>query len=398
PHRKGTRSGPLPAHKARKTAERRKNGSTCMKCRIARVECDGQDPCQTCAKSGQSGPLAYPCLKANFSDIVNSGSCNYISQRAINHFTLDESRRIKMFLPEAFDVTHLLHLLESRRSAFNIRARQASGTLYVLDLEKCYDFLDDIRKDPINSNTCDLRSFIDNTLVKTKPWYTCVKECDPTRNKTAIPKLLLSQWNNMPSRASYDVVPLVTGLSEHPLDPENEQDRQEILIAAQISRIVCRKLEIDGYQALQSEINKMRSSNSTYESRTNAVSKLGKILLSLRWRMSWWKLLGDGSNNNDPFRDRFVERVEHLSKVLYFYYFTMKKRIGSWNDLSRLGGEISSYPDAEPVFDDFPTIASIEGFEQWLERGKDLIRQANCEKQFSSPESQRRSHVSSICS
>lgn len=215
---------------------------------------------------------------------------------------------------------------------------------------------------------------------------------------TIVPKLLLSQWNNMPSRASYDVVPLVTGLSEHPLDPENEQDRQEILIAAQISRIVCRKLEIDGYQALQSEINKMRSSNSTYESRTNAVSKLGKILLSLRWRMSWWKLLGDGSNNNDPFRDRFVERVEHLSKVLYFYYFTMKKRIGSWNDLSRLGGEISSYPDAEPVFDDFPTIASIEGFEQWLERGKDLIRQANCEKQFSSPESQRRSHVSSICS
>jgi hypothetical protein len=38
PHRKGTRSGPLPAHKARITAERRKNGSTCMKCRIARVE------------------------------------------------------------------------------------------------------------------------------------------------------------------------------------------------------------------------------------------------------------------------------------------------------------------------------------------------------------------------
>lgn len=105
PHRKGTRNGPLPANKARITAERRRKGSTCMKCRIARVEvrtksqlnvlanvsiqCDGQDPCQTCAKSGQSGPLAYPCLKANFSDIVNSGSCNYICERSILSEHLD---------------------------------------------------------------------------------------------------------------------------------------------------------------------------------------------------------------------------------------------------------------------------------------------------------------------
>lgn len=106
------------------------------------------------------------------------------AQRAINHFTLDESRRVKMFLPEAFDVAHLLHLLDNRKGTFNIRARQASGSLYVLDLEQCYNFLDDIRRGPMKSNTCDLRTFIDNTLVKTKSWYSCVKECDPTRNNT----------------------------------------------------------------------------------------------------------------------------------------------------------------------------------------------------------------------
>lgn len=77
-----------------------------------------------------------------------------------------------------------------------------------------------------------------------------------------------------------------------------------------------------------------------------------------------------------------MERVELLSKALYFYYFTVKNRIGSWNELGRLRGEMSSYPDAEPVFDDFPTVASIEGFEEWLNRGLDLIKEANCEKRF----------------
>lgn len=186
----------------------------------------------------------------------------------------------------------------------------------------------------------------------------------------------------MPSRASYDLVPLSEGCPGRPLNPEDEEDINEIMIAAQISRIVCRKLEIDGYQALQTEINKIRS-NSTYEERNSSVEKLGKILLSLRWRMSWWKLLGDGSNHDDPFRDKFVERVEHLSRVLYFYYFTLKTRIGPWNHMSGLEGEMSSYPDAVPVFDDFPTVQSIEGFEEWLERGEHLIRKANAERRFS---------------
>lgn len=106
-----------------------------------------------------------------------------IAQRAINHFTLDEKRRVKMFLPESFDVNQLLDLLKSRRSSFNIRARQASGSLYVLDLGKCYDFLDNIRETSSISNG-DFRSFIDETLVKTESWHSCVRECDPNKKET----------------------------------------------------------------------------------------------------------------------------------------------------------------------------------------------------------------------
>jgi hypothetical protein len=187
----------------------------------------------------------------------------------------------------------------------------------------------------------------------------------------------------MPSRASYDLVPLDKNSPERPLDPEDDQDRQEIIIAAQMSRIICRKLEIDGYKALQSSINEMRTHNTTFSHRKQLVMQLGKILLSLRWRMSWWQLLGDGSNTGDIFRDRFVDRVEHLTKVLYFYYFALKARIGSYVDPIGLEGEISCYPDAMPVFDGFPTVQSIQGFEEWLERGKALIKEANVERRFS---------------
>lgn len=38
PRRKGARHGRLPAHKAKMTAERRKSGKTCIKCRVTRVE------------------------------------------------------------------------------------------------------------------------------------------------------------------------------------------------------------------------------------------------------------------------------------------------------------------------------------------------------------------------
>jgi len=59
----------------------------------------------------------------------------------------------------------------------------------------------------------------------------------------------------MPSRASYDIIPLDNNTPSRPLDPEDESDRQEIMIAAQMSRIICRKLELDGFKALQSQIN-----------------------------------------------------------------------------------------------------------------------------------------------
>jgi hypothetical protein len=186
----------------------------------------------------------------------------------------------------------------------------------------------------------------------------------------------------MPSRASYDIVSLEDGVPDRPLDPEDAKDREEIMIAAQVSRIICRKAEIDGYRALQTTVNNAARSPNPDE-KIQFVQELGRILCSLRWRMSWWELLGDGSHEYDPFRERFIERVKLLSRVLYFYFFTVKEKIAPWYDIRGLQGVWSSYPDSKPVFDDFPIVCSIVAFAEWKDRGKGLIREADVQGLFS---------------
>ncbi|KAH0559841.1 hypothetical protein GP486_003638 [Trichoglossum hirsutum] len=341
--KKGVRKGHLSKEKAGAVAEKRKQQN-----------CDGDSPCQRCSEISKRVALGQPCVKAQFLDIVESGTCNYISQRAINHLTLDKSNRIQMFLPKTFELSELLDLVKHRRHRFNFRARQMSGSLYVLNLAKCYDFLTAIgQSQPTQRH--DLRDFIDNTLVRTPGWLECVSDCDPMNG-------------------------VLEELPDRPLNAEDLQDREEILIAAQLSRIVCRKLEIDGFKVLQKTINSLR-----FEAPDGAakfVRELGQILLTLRWRISWWELLGDGSNEPDPSRDRYVDRVRCLSRVLYFYYFTAKRRVSSWNAIA-LEGVLSVYADAAPIFDDFPRVESIGGFHNWMEQGKQLVCQAGVQRRLS---------------
>lgn len=73
---------------------------------------------------------------------------------------------------------------------------------------------------------------------------------------------------------------------------------------------------------------------------------------------------------------QYVERVKALTMVLYFYFFTAKRRISSWTTPEGLKGLWSRYADTLPMWDDFPTEESVDGLERWLEKGKDLVRDA----------------------
>jgi hypothetical protein len=154
-----------------------------------------------------------------------------------------------------------------------------------------------------------------------------------------------------------------------------EADRETLILAGQLSRIMCRNLEVEAYGHLQSVLN---SQSFPGENVVPFLENLGRILSSLRWRVSWWTLLGSGgSQEMDIGKQRFQDRVNQLCRILYFYYFSMLRQIPSFTDKTNLRGVMSSYADTSmAIFDDFPLEESVPGFESWMKRGQQLIYQA----------------------
>ncbi|KAL4982852.1 hypothetical protein BDW68DRAFT_170067 [Aspergillus falconensis] len=372
PPRGARRKGPLTMAGRANAGMRRKNKDTCVQCRLNKRKCDGNAPCEACRPTLHE----QPCARACFSSIVEYGTCNYISQRAINHPTLDKSGRVRLDIPSEFDLNDLLSFLGERQGKFNIRASQAWGSLYILDLGETYKFLRGLSEYNGNSRS-NFLEFIDRRIVeskdKSKNWLTCVKDCDPMRNIYT----LLSQWNNMPSRASYSFIPLEAGSEEKPMDVNNPEHQREILLAAQLSRIVCRMLEVEGFRKLERDFYNIKWKQISQETHMNFLKELGHILLTLRWRVSWWRRLGDGGREPDPTKQHYVDRVDLLCRILYVYYTCVLAKLPSWCASEVPKGIWSTYADAEnPVWDDFPVDPTDDGFKAWIERGAELIEQS----------------------
>ncbi|KAL2871063.1 uncharacterized protein BJX67DRAFT_377669 [Aspergillus lucknowensis] len=372
PPRGARRKGPLTMAGRANAGMRRKNKDTCVQCRLNKRKCDGSSPCEACRPTLHE----QPCARACFSSIVEYGTCNYISQRAINHPTLDKSGRVRLSIPSEFDLNDLLSFLSERQGKYNIRARQAWGSLYVLDLGETYKFLRSLSECNGNSRS-NFLDFIDRRIVeskeKSKNWLTCVKDCDPMKNIYT----LLSQWNNMPSRASYSFIPLEGDDEEKPMDVNDPGHQREILLAAQLSRIFCRMLEVEGFRRLERDFYNIKWKQISQETHMNFLRELGHILLTLRWRVSWWKRLGDGGREPDPTKQHYVDRVDLLCRILYVYYTCVLAKLPSWCASEVPKGIWSTYADAEnAVWDDFPVDPTDEGFKRWIDRGTELIEQS----------------------
>ncbi|KAB8261895.1 hypothetical protein BDV32DRAFT_120722 [Aspergillus pseudonomiae] len=372
PPRGARRKGPLSMVGRANAGLRRKNKDTCVQCRLNKRKCDGNAPCDACRPTLHE----QPCARACFANIVEYGTCNYVSQRAVNHPTLDRTGRVRMDIPVEFDLNDLISFLGERQGRFNIRASQAWGSLYVLDLGETYKFLRSLSDYNGNSRS-NFLEFIDRRIVeskdKSKNWLTCVKDCDPMNNFYT----LLSRWNNMPSRASYSFVPLHSGAQERPMDIHNADDRREILLAAQLSRIVCRMLEVEGFRKLERDFYNIKWKQISQETHLRFLNELGNILLTLRWRVSWWKRLGDGGQEPDPSKQHYVDRVDLLCRILYVYYTCVLAKLPSWCAAEVPKGVWSTYADTEnAVWDDFPVDPTDDGFQRWIDRGKELVEQA----------------------
>lgn len=154
---------------------------------------------------------------------------------------------------------------------------------------------------------------------------------------------------------------------------------------AQLTRIICRGLEVQAYTHLQKRLN-----DKTLASGDDAKAflvKLGKVLVMLRWQISWRKLFGGAKTTksaSDPMfktfdnakvqvPQRFIDRMDRLISTLYFYFCNAKRKLPSFTSLDGLDGTLSTHGDSPPAFDDFPALDTIDGFDVWMKRGEERI-------------------------
>ena len=366
---RGKRHGRLDDLIRIEAAEKRHDKSVCIRCKKLKVKCPGGIPCLRCQRNSNAG-LWGICTLFHFFSIVGSGSLNYISQRKVNHLTLDGSRRASLELPEVLDLDDLLSSVLLRGRSFNILVRQSDTPLYTLDLGKSSRFLLGLRS-RCSSSSVNVRYFVDDLLPKTEGGFDLLT----TPVRTAELLALQACWNNMPSRVTYEVVNTASGASRM-LDVEDSEDQGDIRLAAQLSRIISRVLEVAAFEHLQARMTElvMHESKGVVDIE-RLVDSLGRILLTLRWRMAWWRRFGDATSG-DVNRDRFVGRVDSLLRVLYFYYLYALRRMPPGTDLGSFVGVLSLYADAKPVFEKLPRDGSFEGFQAWLAQGDESIERA----------------------
>ncbi|KAK1586128.1 uncharacterized protein LY79DRAFT_580580 [Colletotrichum navitas] len=391
---RGRRQGPMDPVSRGQAKETRNRKMVCIRCKHSKQKCKRDDDsldgsCIGCEKHGGSPRWPGPCIKAHFEDLILAGSCNYISSHAIHHPTLGHITRIRRELPRQIDLNVLLAGLDQARQKFNVKVYQDGRPLYVLDLDCCHKYIQGLRQQ-MDAGEYDFATFIDRDILRTDPknddWERCMTQ-------TATPwgdwLSLLSKVNNMPSRASFSYVskpyyPTPAGaVGEQPMNVEDPDEADNIILAAQLARIMCRKLEVKAYQHLQ---RLLHESGTMENGRVLPfLQSLGRILLTLRWRLSWWaavpEVVGtsddEGDGNDTANRQRVEQRVQSLCRVLYFYYCCVRRRLPVWTNIRTLSGIRSRYPDTQrEVWDDFPGDESLEGFAAWMERGRGLIVEA----------------------
>ena len=173
----------------------------------------------------------------------------------------------------------------------------------------------------------------------------------------------------MPSRNSYEILPHNTAVIGHTLHVEDHQDRSTVVFAVQLTRIVLRAVEIEAFEALQKSVNELTKGGKSNADIGTLIGQLGQFLLSLRWRISWWAVIGDSPD------ERFTSRVTKLAQILYCYYFVARKKMPPWS--GQLPSKVRSvYADVEPIYEELPLTDSLDGFDAWMQKGQAIVQTA----------------------
>ncbi|KAF4843373.1 hypothetical protein CGCSCA4_v008013 [Colletotrichum siamense] len=383
---RGRRNGPMEAKSREQAKDTRNKKTVCIRCKYSKQGCRRVDnspdsPCVQCEKHGCSSKWPGPCELAHFEDLVLSRSCNYVSQRAINHLSLDGTRRIRIPLQRVFPLDDVIAALDNPCD-FDIRVHQDNRPVYTLNLQKCHEYLLTL-KAQIGGGRTDRSpsAFIDRDLVQLDAdWEACMDNV-----VTDDPLALLCAIHNMPSRARYSYVYKAhVHLPERFLDPESPSDSGPLHLAAQLARVICRKVEVKAYTYLQRALYKSTEPKVKEEELLPLLRRVGCILASLRWRLAWWTVMPGNppeARDEDGARAECQKRVYNLCRRLYFHYCSARRRLATWSTVDSLRGVWSLYPDTDrKVLDAFPGDETSDAFEEWLAKGQGLIYEAGASR------------------
>lgn len=153
------------------------------------------------------------------------------------------------------------------------------------------------------------------------------------------------------------------------LDIDDQRDQGTIIFAAQLCRIILRALELEAFDALQKSVNELTKGGKSEEDIRTLIGQLGRTLVSLRWRVSWWAVVGNSPD------EVFVSRVKKIARILHCYFFVARKKMSPWTE--QLPSKIHSvYPDLEPVYEELPLTDSLDGFHAWMQHGQAVVQGA----------------------
>ena len=179
----------------------------------------------------------------------------------------------------------------------------------------------------------------------------------------------------MPSRNAYSYLPL-DGTMPRLMNVENNQEKEHILLAVNLCRIIVRALEVHAFRSLQKRLFDLSQKKSSESERHLPLlaKQLGEILFRLRWRISWWAVFGLG--DDDGSTRKYTERITMLTQTLYYWYLAVKEKRPSWQE-SPAKVSIKYADTTNAIFEEYPEEASEEGFRAWMAHGPALIRQVS---------------------
>ncbi|KAL6800745.1 hypothetical protein GGI42DRAFT_343595 [Trichoderma sp. SZMC 28013] len=374
---RGKRTGPLREGGRQLATKRRNERTVCIGCKMAKVMCEfpeGGRDCLRCSSSSSNALKPFVCVPASFFELVQQGSTVLLALHMIYPISAHGYRQ-PIELPSDINIRHLLHIMDELRKNYDtIRAYGRRGILYELDLHACWVY--------INSNCSPIvhpfRQFINGLKVqKQDAWKTCIKDGygRPLNRENLCDPLLamddMAPWVTYTLRSkSHDHYGSIDDEFGATLAPDDGRQRQFIIAAAQLSRIIGRKLELEFYDHLKKALANPSIC-------LELVFNVGRTLMSLRRRLTHWAYhwervspsttpepesqVNDGRNGNSR------SRLKHLCQVLYIYFCYMRRRLPATEQES-IRTMMVLYPDREEeVPENFPQFESIDGFEEWLQ-------------------------------